>query len=349
MQTTPRTSNAPKPALSQFRSAGKWRNSLFALVLAAVASVVYAVAPPANTSIGNQASATYTDASNYEKIRAAWSSNTFYLTTQKAGTGTARHAVFGTEETGNFYIRTNAVERWLVNSSGHFLPNANGTYDIGLTGTRVRTGFFQLVDTTGSGVRLNGVGYLQGTASGVFRMVNDASDNFDRLCWGPVTSSFPSLKRSTTKLIVRLADDSADTRLDCSAVGGTGGRRIVTLLVSDPNGDPITPADGKVFFRVPAEFNGMNLVDVAACCDTASSENGLEFQIRRKRSGVDVDMLATALNIDVSTNDSSDSASPAVIDTDLDDVQTADRIYIDCDSAGTGAKGVEVQLSFQLP
>src|SRR3954447_22879893 len=44
-----------------------WRNALWAIGLAVVASAVYAVAPPANTSIGNQASATYTDASNTQR------------------------------------------------------------------------------------------------------------------------------------------------------------------------------------------------------------------------------------------------------------------------------------------
>src|SRR3954467_3067984 len=44
-----------------------WRNALWAIGLAVVASVAYAVAPPANTSIGNQASATYTDASNTQR------------------------------------------------------------------------------------------------------------------------------------------------------------------------------------------------------------------------------------------------------------------------------------------
>ncbi len=45
----------------------KTRLLLAVLLLALVGSVAYAVAPPANTSIGNQASATYTDASNTQR------------------------------------------------------------------------------------------------------------------------------------------------------------------------------------------------------------------------------------------------------------------------------------------
>ena len=40
---------------------------LFAALLAILATIAYAVAPPANTQIGNQASATYTDASNTQR------------------------------------------------------------------------------------------------------------------------------------------------------------------------------------------------------------------------------------------------------------------------------------------
>src|SRR3954465_13469371 len=53
--------------LSSQRIVNKWRNALWALGLAVVGGVAYAVAPPANTSIGNQASATYTDASNTQR------------------------------------------------------------------------------------------------------------------------------------------------------------------------------------------------------------------------------------------------------------------------------------------
>ena len=64
MKTPSMTSNTTNRVR---RNSNKWRNLICAVGIAAVASVVYAVAPPANTSIGNQASATYTDASNTQR------------------------------------------------------------------------------------------------------------------------------------------------------------------------------------------------------------------------------------------------------------------------------------------
>jgi hypothetical protein len=58
-------------------------------------------------------------------------------------------------------------------------------------------------------------------------------------------------------------------------------------------------------------------------------------------------MLSTALTIDASETDSSTAAAAAVIDTVNDDVATGDQIRIDIDVAGTGAKGLMVEMQFQ--
>lgn len=52
---------------------------------------------------------------------------------------------------------------------------------------------------------------------------NTGLSDFSQLQFGGTTSSFPSLKRSTTSLIARLADDSADTTLKASAFLAGGG------------------------------------------------------------------------------------------------------------------------------
>lgn len=81
---------------------------------------------------------TYTDASNYERADFAWASNSVFIQTNQAGTGTARNLVIGTVGAANFSIRTNAALRWTVNASGHFLPESNNTYDIGASGAKPR-------------------------------------------------------------------------------------------------------------------------------------------------------------------------------------------------------------------
>lgn len=133
---------------------------------------------------------------------------------------------------------------------------------------------------------------------------------------------------------------------DLAAPGGSGDG-VVTILVSDPlSGTALTTGDGKAFYRVASPLNGMDLVDCWAVLDTAGTGGGFLCQLRRKRSGSDVDMLSTRISIDSGENDSADATAAAVIDTSNDDVATADRIYFDLDGVPTGAKGLLIGLRF---
>lgn len=123
----------------------------------------------------------------------------------------------------------------------------------------------------------------------------------------------------------------------------------VAILVSDPNGDALTTGDGKAYIRIPENLDGKILTNVGASVSTVSSSGTITIQIRRKRSGTSVDMLSTALTIDASESDSSTATSLFVINTANDDILTADQIYIDIDGAGTGTKGLCVNLTFQNP
>jgi hypothetical protein len=62
----------------------------------------------------------------------------------------------------------------------------------------------------------------------------------------------------------------------------------------------------------------------------------------------DVDMLTTPITINEGQITSYTAATPSVIDTDHDDIATADLIRVDCDSAGTGAKGFGIYLEFNI-
>ncbi len=73
---------------------------------------------------------TYTDDANYERGVMFWSSDVFYLGTQRAGTGSTRAITF--------LIGNTAV--WNISSGGHFFALADNAYDIGASGaTRPRT------------------------------------------------------------------------------------------------------------------------------------------------------------------------------------------------------------------
>ena len=129
--------------------------------------------------------------------------------------------------------------------------------------------------------------------------------------------------------------------------GSNFGKAVVTMLVSDPAGSAITTGDGKAYYRVPSTLNGMNLIAVAAALTTVSSSGTPTIQIHNVTDAQD--MLSTKLTIDANETDSSGAAAAAVIDTAHDDVATGDMLRIDVDVAGTGAKGLMVEMQFQLP
>lgn len=123
--------------------------------------------------------------------------------------------------------------------------------------------------------------------------------------------------------------------------------RVVGILVSDPLGSAITTGDGKAYFRVPSVMNGWNLTGVAMSLTTASSSGIPTVQIRNATQTAD--MLTTKLTIDANETDTSTAATAAVIDTGNDDVATGDKVHVDIDVAGTGAKGLYVELTFSEP
>lgn len=123
--------------------------------------------------------------------------------------------------------------------------------------------------------------------------------------------------------------------------------RIIQILVSDPNGSAITTGDGKMYFRINSELNGFDLWAVAAHVTTVSSSGIPTIQIANVTQAAD--MLTTKLTIDANEKDSKDAAAAAVIDTANDDVATGDELRVDIDAAGTGAKGLIVELTFRKP
>lgn len=122
---------------------------------------------------------------------------------------------------------------------------------------------------------------------------------------------------------------------------------VVGIQVVESGTDTAT-GDGKAFFRVPAELNGMNLTGVAASVYTAGTTGTTDIQIRNKTDSQD--MLSTKITIDSGETDTSTAATPAVIDTSYDDVVTGDIIAIDVDAVSTTeAQGLYVELRFELP
>lgn len=74
---------------------------------------------------------------------------------------------------------------------------------------------------SGGYLATTGLSLLTAPSDGIWKMTNNANNSFNRLQLGGTTSSFPSLQRSSTGIIVRLADDSANAPLTASTILGS--------------------------------------------------------------------------------------------------------------------------------
>ena len=134
----------------------------------------------------------------------------------------------------------------VANLTGALTLRHGNTDDVRIqnyTAANPRLGFYT------SGTTNNGV--IETTADGVFTISNGARTDFSLLRFGGTTSSFPALKRSTTSLQARLADDSAFTAIQgklTTDTAYTAGDPTTTgyLLVYDSTGTA---------YRVPALLN----------------------------------------------------------------------------------------------
>jgi hypothetical protein len=193
---------------------------------------------------------TFTDASNYERLDIAWSSNTASILTIQAGTGSARSLQLGTTGSNSVNITTNNTGRWSINASGNFLAQTDNTYDIGASGANRPRYIYvglnvvaggSLVASASGSLLFTGRTQLAASAAGLLMLANAAGTDFARLQFGGTTSSFPSLKRDSAALQVRLADDSAYATIqgalqtDANAVAETP-TATHTLTIKDASG-----------------------------------------------------------------------------------------------------------------
>ncbi len=119
------------------------------------------------------------------------------------------------------------------------------------------------------------------------------------------------------------------------------GRMIQIKVFGDDS--ELTTGDDKLVFMIPPELDGTKLVRAVAFVSTVSSSGLPNVMISNTTQAVDV--LATAITIDVSEFTSLTAATPCVIKQDII-YRPGDLVAIDVDGAGTGAKGLGVQLSF---
>jgi len=145
---------------------------------------------------------------------------------------------------------------------------------------------------------------------------------------------------------VNTGTDAARAVTPDALAGSVLGTKTVVLDLFDFD-ETVTTGDGKAYFVVPIELNGMNLVSIGGHVFTVSSSGTPTVQVHNLTDTVD--MLSTLLTVDASENDSKDATAAAVIDAAHDDVATGDVLRFDVDVAGTGTKGFQVRLGFRLP
>jgi len=166
---------------------------------------------------------TYTDASNYERIRVDFSSSNPRIYTSYAGTGAGRTLTLG-GSTGLYLTgQADSALNWFINGSGHLTAVTDNTYDIGASGANrpryiysggnIYSGGSVILGNGGVSLSTGQRGGLNWAADGVITLLNNSFADFNRLQFGGTTSSFPALKRSLATLQVRLADDSAYSNL----------------------------------------------------------------------------------------------------------------------------------------
>ena len=163
---------------------------------------------------------------NYERGFLKWDSNVLKIGTEKAGTGTARALEFQTDGTTRFTI--SATSNTLTAGVGGATVNLGVGILISqyINNSNNSLSMFQFVaDTTGTAT------YAVGATSPLLR-------------FGGTTSSFPALKRSSTSLIVRLADDSANAPLESASLktdAPTGGTAATWKLGTVASVTPTSP------------------------------------------------------------------------------------------------------------
>lgn len=106
-------------------------------------------------------------------------------------------------------LQTSSVSRFKVDKGGNL--TVFGTYTGSGTLTAFNGIFTGLIRAAAASViEWNGSTKMSAPSNGVMLIQNNAATDFSRLQFGGTTSSFPAIKRTTTALNFRLADDSAD-------------------------------------------------------------------------------------------------------------------------------------------
>lgn len=142
---------------------------------------------------------------------------------------------------------------------------------------------------------------------------------------------------------VTLYADPTTHRLLTSAAAPASVAAVFMVFESDTS---ISTGDGRSGFPCGAVLDGMNITAALATVHTKGVTGTTDIQVRRRRAGVNADMLSTKITIGDEFY-----AADGVIDTSNDDIATGDTLYVDVDAvhSGTAPLGLSVALTFATP
>lgn len=114
--------------------------------------------------------------------------------------------------------------------------------------------------------------------------------------------------------------------------------------------DILKVGDGLFYFAVPSGLNGYAVTKVEANILVTSTDGLPTIQIAKGRRATPTstltftDILSTHITIDVGEYSSNNAVNPPVIDASAAGLLTDDILRVDCDVAGTGPKGLIINL-----
>lgn len=178
---------------------------------------------------------------------------------------------------------------------------------------------------------------------------------------GSGTSSFATamIAASTTQAGKIEIATSAETTLgadNARAISPLGlatsnyGVRVVGSMVSNPSLTATAlAAENRIsYVRIPSVMNNWRLVGVAGHLSVASSAGGGQVKVQLRNITNSTIMLSTALTIDATVVDSTLSSAAVVINGANATVSAANEIGIDVSAAGGGARGLYIEMQYQL-
>ena len=122
----------------------------------------------------------------------------------------------------------------------------------------------------------------------------------------------------------------------------------MSIQCSDPNGSALWTQTGFTTITLPRELNNATITDVQAGLTTASSSGSVTISVARIRGGTPTTLTSTVVTLSATKTDSY-TDTPPTLNPSATTIATGDQLRIDVTGAGTGAKGLQLFVTIDVP